>query len=153
MSSDPNQMRVGDDERRHVAEQLQEAADARRLTLTEFEERTARAWQAATYAELAALLTDLPGATAPRPMNGQPYTYRPHGTPDPPPPAQPPASSGTGVTALVLGLLGLLIPCLGIPAIVLGALELRSASNGMAIAGFVLGIIGTMLWLAMIVLT
>jgi hypothetical protein len=68
-------------------------------------------------------------------------------------------TSALAVTALVLGILSLIIPfgCLpfGTPAIVLGATALhriRRSSNrlrgeGLATAGMVLGVIGMILWL------
>lgn len=74
-------------------------------------------------------------------------------------------SGGFGIAALVLGIVGVafgwwIIPFLGfvasVLAIIFGALGLRSRTRGMAIAGFVLGIvtvglsiIGVLIWGAM----
>lgn len=68
-----------------------------------------------------------------------------------------PPGSGTAVTSLVLGILGVLIPLfLSVPAIVFGGIGISNANSkgssgkGMAIAGLVLGIIGTLIGLAML---
>jgi hypothetical protein len=85
--------------------------------------------------------------------------------PPPPPPSSPyaggpatpgpPASSGNAVTALVLGILGGVMcgPFTAVPAIVVGRKAMREIDDaqgrlggrGMAQAGFVLGIVGTVL--------
>jgi hypothetical protein len=66
------------------------------------------------------------------------------------PQAPKPQTAGFAVASLVLGLVGLFVfPIVsGILAIVFGSLRLRagSAGRGMAIAGFVLGIVGTVGW-------
>lgn len=63
---DPNgAVRASDDERRAVVERLNRATDEGRLTLAEFSERSATAYAAATRAELAPLLADLPVADQP----------------------------------------------------------------------------------------
>jgi uncharacterized protein DUF1707/cell wall-active antibiotic response 4TMS protein YvqF len=54
------QLRASDDERHRVVELLGEHAAAGRITLAELEERVARAYAAATRAELAELTQDLP---------------------------------------------------------------------------------------------
>jgi hypothetical protein len=71
----------------------------------------------------------------------------------PPPSPMPPAAGGRAVAALVLGILSLL--CMGfltgIPAIILGHMELAAIKAGKAAAagesaakvGYILGIIGT----------
>lgn len=56
------QLRVGNDERDAVAEILRREHVAGRLDDVEFEERLTRCLSAKTYAELDALLTDLPPA-------------------------------------------------------------------------------------------
>ncbi len=70
-------------------------------------------------------------------------------------------TSGTAIAALVLGICGLVLcpPVLSIPAIVFGALAMRDTGRdpalegrGMAIAGFVTGIVGTALGLILIIL-
>lgn len=87
----------------------------------------------------------------------------PPSEPPPPPPSPytsgqpaPRTSSGSAVTALVLGILGIVMcgPFTAIPAIIVGrnatreidASQGRLDGRGMAQAGFVLGIIGTVLF-------
>lgn len=53
-------LRVSDDDRERTAEQLQGAFSEGRLTSEELEDRVGRAFTARTYADLLALLTDLP---------------------------------------------------------------------------------------------
>ncbi|GAA4907942.1 uncharacterized protein DUF1707 [Stackebrandtia albiflava] len=80
-----DEKRVGDAERREVADQLRVAFEAGRLELAEFDERVARAYAAKTYRDLDGLLGDLPG-TAPvsrsalqrRPPGGPAATARRH---------------------------------------------------------------------------
>ncbi len=55
---------------------------------------------------------------------------------------QPKPGNGLAITALVLGIIGLLIPLLGIAALVLGILGLKNQARGLAIAGIVLGSLG-----------
>lgn len=62
-------IRVGDDERRAADDLLQRAHGEGRLTLVEYEERSAKAWAARTRAELDALTSDLPAAG---PTGGEP---------------------------------------------------------------------------------
>lgn len=54
-------MRAADSDRQRIADRLRLAADEGRLTLSEYDERLAAAFKAQTYAELNALITDLPG--------------------------------------------------------------------------------------------
>lgn len=55
-------MRAGDGDRQATADRLQNALAEGRLDLDEYDERLQRAYAAKTYAELDALLADLPGA-------------------------------------------------------------------------------------------
>jgi hypothetical protein len=57
---DSNAMRAGDGDRHQVVEVLRAALDQGRLTLSEYDERVATAYHATTYADLNALLEDLP---------------------------------------------------------------------------------------------
>jgi len=59
-AEDPSRLRASDDERHRVVEVLGEHAAAGRITLTEFEERVAKAYASTTRAELTALTQDLP---------------------------------------------------------------------------------------------
>jgi hypothetical protein len=76
------------------------------------------------------------------------------GTAAPPPPALPAKASGKATTALILGILGILCCSIVAPvAWVLGSQELKdiaagrssAAGEGLAKAGKILGIIGTVL--------
>ncbi len=54
----------------------------------------------------------------------------------------PKPGSGLSITALVLGIIGLIVPLLGIAALVCGIIGLKNQGRGMAIAGIVLGSLG-----------
>ena len=69
------ELRVGDDERMAVVEQLRVHLGAGRLTLDEFEDRTAQALAARTVGDLVPLTSDLPALrTGP---HGPPVRQRP----------------------------------------------------------------------------
>jgi len=53
-------MRAADSDRQRIADRLRLATDEGRLTLTEYDERLAATFKAQTYAELNALIADLP---------------------------------------------------------------------------------------------
>ena len=59
----PGDLRAGDADRERVAERLRAALDEGRLNLYEYDDRLREAYAAKTYAELDALLADLPGVT------------------------------------------------------------------------------------------
>jgi hypothetical protein len=59
-------MRAADADREAVAERLRVALDEGRLDLHEYDERLQRAYAARTYADLEALLTDLPPVAPPQ---------------------------------------------------------------------------------------
>jgi len=77
--------RIGDRERREVDERLQQAHGDGVLTLTEYDERSARCWAARTRSELDSVTRDLPEpapASAPAPAPAPvpvPAQHRPHG--------------------------------------------------------------------------
>jgi DUF1707 SHOCT-like domain len=60
---DEGNLRAGDADREQVAERLRTALDEGRLNLHEYDDRLREAYGAKTYAELNALLEDLPGVT------------------------------------------------------------------------------------------
>jgi hypothetical protein len=65
-----DELRASDADRDWVVERLRQAHGEGRLDLAEFDERTARAYAARTYGELAAVTADLPAVdllAAPRP--------------------------------------------------------------------------------------
>ena len=74
-------LRAADTDRAAVATELGEHMSAGRLTLTEYDERVARAYAARTFGDLAELTADLPSATPPRPEPVQ--VPRPRSAPAP----------------------------------------------------------------------
>lgn len=62
-------MRVSDDDRERTARQLQRAFTEGRLTQPEFEDRVGLAFAAKTYADLLALISDLPADQPPPPAD------------------------------------------------------------------------------------
>lgn len=82
-------MRIGDADRTRMLDLLQEHLAAGRLSLAEFEERSAEAIRARTRREGRALFADLP-AEAPGPADAAAAWPRP-APPDPRGPARPPA--------------------------------------------------------------
>lgn len=75
---DPSQMRISDADRHTVSELLREAAGEGRLDLEELDERLQAAYDAKVYADLAPIVSDLPGASS-LPVQ------RPDAAPVPPP--------------------------------------------------------------------
>ena len=63
--SEPEQLRISDDDRHRVAEALREAAGEGRLDLEELDERLEAAYGAKVYADLVPILADLPDAQLP----------------------------------------------------------------------------------------
>jgi hypothetical protein len=70
-------LRVGDREREAVAEVLRREHVNGRIDAVEFQERLERSLTAKTYADLDALVADLPGERAPRRRRGPAWTPRP----------------------------------------------------------------------------
>ncbi|MFG1871408.1 DUF1707 SHOCT-like domain-containing protein [Micromonospora arborensis] len=90
-------MRAADADRAAVADRLRVALDEGRLDLHEYDERLQRAYAARTYAELEALLSDLPPVT---PAQRSALAPAAPGAPAVDPVAgQPDQVSGRGVTA------------------------------------------------------
>ena len=56
-------------------------------------------------------------------------------------------TSAWGIVAICCGVMGLFIPFLGIPALIFGAMGLKKKMRGLAIAGFILGVIEVILLL------
>lgn len=63
--SEPEQLRISDDDRHRVAEVLREAAGEGRLDLEELDQRLEAAYAAKVYADLVPILADLPGSHLP----------------------------------------------------------------------------------------
>lgn len=79
-------IRASDQERESVVAVLRDAFTDGRLTFDEFEERTAAAYGAKTWADLRVLTADLPAG----PPLGADLHHRPQGDPQAVPPALPP---------------------------------------------------------------
>jgi hypothetical protein len=105
-------MRAADADRQETAERLRLALEEGRLDLHEYDERLQRAYAAKTYAELGAVLADLPG-----PAPAQRSAVVPH---QPAPP--PAAATGSAVAPPASGrgawLLDVWLPWLRVAAIV-----------------------------------
>lgn len=107
MTMEDDAIRASDHDRERVIEVLGEQTSQGRLTLTEFEDRTARVYQARTWHELRALVEDLPvqvtfdgeraAAGAPAPV------------PVPTGPRQPAWRSANGPVAVLLVLVLVLV--------------------------------------------
>ncbi|MEU5694304.1 DUF1707 domain-containing protein [Actinosynnema sp. NPDC020468] len=67
--TDSSFLRAADGDRAAVAAVLGRAHAEGRITLAEFDERTAAVWAARTYGELTALTADLPNPVAPAPRS------------------------------------------------------------------------------------
>jgi hypothetical protein len=131
-------------DRERTMDVLKAAFTEGRLTKGEFDERTARVLAARTYADLNALVADLPvgpgGPVAVAPYQAgfySPLTVRP--------------TNGFAIGSLVLGIFPLFM---GIPAVVLGHIargQIRKTGergDAMAVAGLVLGY----LWISLFTL-
>lgn len=70
-SSDPDRLRISDDDRHRVAEVLREAAGEGRIDLAELDERLEAAYAAKVYADLVPILADLPGSHLPAVAQGR----------------------------------------------------------------------------------
>lgn len=92
-----------------------------------------------------------------QPVFQQPYDQQQNGFPPPPPPYyQAPKTNGKSITALVLGICSLFIPCLGLLAgiagIIVSALSFKELKKtgeqgrGLSVAGLVCSILGTLFW-------
>lgn len=135
-------------DRERTMDVLKAAYTEGRLTKEEFDSRSARVLAARTYADLAAIVGDLPAGPAGPIM---PYQgYYPGIAP-----AQP--TSGLAIGAMVCGIAEVFtLGFAAIPAVILGHLaraQIRRTGergDGMAIAGLVLGYLGIAGWLFII---
>ena len=80
MPADPRQLRAADTDRDRAAELLRQAAAEGRITFDELDERVSQAYTAKTFADLAALTSDLPGPGVSAPAPAVPR-YRPPAVP------------------------------------------------------------------------
>jgi hypothetical protein len=78
--ADPRQLRAADADRDRAAELLRHAAAEGRITFDELDERISQAYAAKTFADLAALTSDLPGPGVSAPVPAVPR-YQPPDVP------------------------------------------------------------------------
>jgi uncharacterized protein DUF4190/uncharacterized protein DUF1707 len=135
-------------DRERTMDVLKAAYGEGRITKEEFDLRAGRAMSARTYAQLAAVVADLPAGPHLGVMPYQPGYYPAINTP----------TSGLAIGALVCGILELFtLGFAAIPAVILGHLartQIRRTGergDGMAIAGLVLGYLGIGIWTLIII--
>jgi hypothetical protein len=144
-------LRASDADREAIVAHLSAAAVDGRLTLDEFTDRTQRVYAAHTWGELAQLVGDLPAlptTNAMVTMNAPPTTG---------------SGSRLPLITMILGLVSIpansCVPLggvVGVAAIVLGVLGLRTAARGtqggrvMALAGLIFGSFGVLMSAAII---
>ena len=135
-------------DRERTMDVLKAAYGEGRITKEEFELRAGRAMSARTYAQLAAVVADLPAGPHLGVMPYQPGYYPAVNTP----------TSGLAIGSLVCGILELFtLGFAAIPAVILGHLartQIRRTGergDGMAIAGLVLGYLGIGIWTLIII--
>ena len=131
-------------DRERTMDVLKAAYGEGRITKEEFELRASRAMNARTYAQLAAVVADLPAGPHLGVMPYQPGYYPAINTP----------TSGLAIGALVCGILEIFtLGFAALPAVILGHLargQIRRTGergDGMAIAGLVLGYLGIGIWI------
>ena len=135
-------------DRERTMDVLKAAFGEGRITKEEFDLRAARTMSARTYAQLGAVVADLPSGPS---FGLQPYQggyYPAVGTPP----------SGLAVGALICGIAEVFtLGLASIPAVILGHLARQhirrtgERGDGMAIAGLVLGYLGIGIWLLNII--
>jgi hypothetical protein len=124
------QLRAATADRDRAADLLNTAYAEGRLSKDEHEARLARVMSAATFAELDAVVADLPGGR-------------------PPAPPAPAGTNAMAIASLICGIGQMMFwPLITIPAIVLGHVARRQIrrtgeqGSGLALAGLILGYIG-----------
>jgi len=138
-------------DRERTMDVLKAAYGEGRLTKEEFDSRSARALGARTYADLNAVVNDLPAGPAGPAGAVMPYqVYYPQVAPLPP-------TNGLAIGAMVCGIAEIFtLGLAAIPAVILGHLargqikQTGERGDGMAIAGLVLGYLGIAGWLFVI---
>jgi hypothetical protein len=144
-------LRVSDADRERTADVLRAAFVEGRLTQDELDARLGQAFEARTYADLAAPTADLPAGQ--RPLPG-PLVQPAYQAVQP----RPPATNGMAVASLVCGLMQVFsLGITAIPAVILGHLargQIRRSGergDGMATAGLVLGWLGIAFFVLIVV--
>ncbi|MGD0701166.1 MAG: DUF4190 domain-containing protein [Trebonia sp.] len=135
-------------DRERTMDVLKAAYGEGRITKEEFDLRAGRAMGARTYAQLAAVVADLPAGPHLGVMPFQPGYYPAVNTP----------TSGLAIGSLVCGILEIFtLGFAAIPAVILGHLarnhirQTGERGDGMAIAGLVLGYLGIGIWTLIII--
>ena len=135
-------------DRERTMDVLKAAYGEGRITKEEFDLRAGRAMSARTYAQLAAVVADLPAGPHLGVMPYQPGYYPAINTP----------TSGLAIGSLVCGILELFtLGFAAIPAVILGHMarthirQTGERGDGMAIAGLVLGYLGIGIWTLIII--
>jgi hypothetical protein len=139
-------MRTSTADRERAMDVLKAAYGEGRLTKEEFDERSARVLASRNYAELGAIVADLPVGPylPPGPNQVAPLPYYP-------PTGE--TTNGLAIGALVLSLLGF-----SLPAVIMGHIsrsQIRRTGqrgDGIAVAGLVFGYLGMAFW-ALIIIT
>ncbi len=137
-------------DRERTVDVLKAAYGEGRLSKEEFDGRSARVMTALTYGELAAIVADLPaGPVGPPVLYHPPSGYYPA-------PRQP--ANGLAGGSLVCSIIGLLMPLLLIPGVIMGHVareQIRRGNqrgDGIAVAGLVIGYLGAAFWALIIVI-
>jgi hypothetical protein len=136
-------MRAASADRDRTIDVLTAAYGEGRLTKEEFDTRCARVLSAKTYADLAAVVADLPAgpfnAVAPYPAGYYPVPQRP--------------TSGVAIASLICGIAEFFtLGIAAVPAVILGHVARANikrtgeGGDGLAIAGLVLGYLGIACW-------
>jgi Domain of unknown function (DUF4190)/Domain of unknown function (DUF1707) len=136
-------MRAASADRDRTIDVLTAAYGEGRLTKEEFDTRCARVLSAKTYADLAAVVADLPAG----PFNAvAPYHAGYYPAPQPP-------TSGVAVASLICGIAEFFtLGIAAVPAVILGHVARTNIKrtgergDGLAIAGLVLGYLGIACW-------
>ena len=149
----PNMLAAAADRERTI-DVLKAAFGEGRLTKEEFDSRSGRVLAARTYADLGAIVADLPAGPAPGPAGAvMPYhAYYPQVAPLPP-------TNGLALGAMICGIAEIFtLGLAAIPAVILGHLargQIRQTGergDGMAVAGLVLGYLAIAGWALVILL-
>lgn len=147
-------LRVSDADRERTADVLRNAFVEGRLTQDELDARLGQAFEARTYADLAALAADLPAAQ--RPFPG-PLAVPAHQALQQRPAARPEPTNGMAVASLVCALMQVFsLGLTAIPAVILGHVargQIRRTGergHGMATTGLVLGWLGIAFFVLMV---
>jgi uncharacterized membrane protein len=142
-------MRASSADRERTLDVLKAAYGEGRLTKDEFDARSAGAMAARTYGQLMGIVADLPAGPIGLPVLYQPGGYYPEVR-------QP--TNGMAGGSLVCSLVGIMMPLLLIPGVVMGHVardQIRTQNqrgDGLAIAGLVIGYLGAAFWALIIVI-